>query len=244
MTLELIDITFGRIGYPKNVEYTESDLPDRWESQWKRKNALDSKFYKQETSKNFTYSLNIQGYRDQEWKDIDWNNSIICLGCSHTFGVGVSQDKTIPAQLAKKLNISCVNLGIPGGCNFFSLINSAKLINNNIKPKAVIFQRTYQNRWFDIENNVLHAITSRDKKITNFFPNNEYSNFLDNSINDIIFSQWNNICPIVEFDMEMFDDHIDHKYIARDGSHWNGLYFEKITDFIINTLEGDTNELN
>jgi hypothetical protein len=250
MTLELIDITFGRVGYPKIVEYTESDLPERWAIQWKRKGALNSKFYTKETNKTFNYNLNSQGYREKDWNDVDWNNSIVFLGCSHTFGVGVENSKTIPAQIQNILNIPCINLGIPGGSNFFSSINSANLINYNIKPRAVVFQRTYKSRWFKIENDQLDTITSSDSEIVNVFPNDQYSEFLDSNIGSIIKSQWKNICPVVEYKMEMFDDCGDFKYIARDGAHWNGLYFKKITQFLteklINTipLEGDINELS
>lgn len=250
MTLELLDTTFGRIGYPKVVEYTESDLPERWDIQWKRKGALNSEFYFKETSKTFNYNLNSQGYRDKEWDIIDWDNSIVFLGCSHTFGIGVEQSETIPLQVQNILNIPCVNLGIPGGNNFFNSINSANLINYNIKPKAVMFQRTYKTRWFKIENDQLDTIISSDREATKIFPNDAYTEFLDSNISNIIKSQWKNICPVIEYKMEMFKDHDDFKYIARDGAHWNGLYFSKITKFLveklINTLqlEGDTNELS
>jgi len=236
MTLELIDTRFGRKGYPKCIEYTESDIPERWSKQWAHKGALDSQFYTNETNKTFTYNLNSQGYREQEWNQIDWNDSIICLGCSHMFGVGVELEQTIPYKLSKKINVKCINLGIPGGSNFFSSINSAKLINYDIKPRAVVFQKTYKHRWFAIENDTLQTVTATDKNSAHLFPNNEYSNFLDNNITEIIHSQWKNICPIIEFNMEMFDDHISKKYIARDGAHWNGLYFEKIVNSIINTI--------
>ena len=250
MTLERLDITFGRKGYPKNVEYTESDFPNRWETQWNKKNAFATEFYVKETNKKITYSLNRQGYREQEWNFIDWNNSIVCLGCSHTFGVGVPECDTIPAQLQKKLKINFVNLGIPGGCNFFSVINSANLINRNIKPKAVIFQRTYKDRWFIMKDKILNTINSNDKEITNIFPNIEQSNFIDDNCSKILKSQWKSICPVLEFDMQIYSDHSESKYIARDGAHWNGVYFSKITKYLteklINTipLEGDINELN
>ena len=45
MTLELVDTRFGRIGYPKTVEHTESDLPDRWDNAWKRRDAYNTDFY-------------------------------------------------------------------------------------------------------------------------------------------------------------------------------------------------------
>lgn len=238
--LELLDISFGRKGYPKTVEYTESDFPDRWEKQWRRKGAYESSYYTAQTNKDIGYNLNSQGYREKEWNNINWNQSILCLGCSHTFGVGVPKDETMPHKLSKKLQVNCVNLGIPGGSNFFSAINSSKLINSNIKPLAVVFQKTYRNRWFSIKNNTLDCITGTDLNITNFFPTEEYSQFVDSNISNIIESQWKNISPVFAVDMEMFNDRDNLEYIARDGAHWNGLYFEKIVDVlsknIINTI--------
>jgi hypothetical protein len=241
MTLELLDVRFARAGYPKTVTYTESDFPDRWEQQWRRRGAFDTPYYGLQTSKHITYSLNSQGYRETEWKNIDWSNSILCFGCSHTFGVGVSENETIPRKLFKKTNINCVNLGIPGGNNAFTMFNSAKLINHGIRPLGIIFQRTYAARWFDIESQgKLMPLTISDKKYKKHLGNEKYINFLDDSITEAIKSQWLEICPIIEYSMEMFPDHSEDIYIARDGAHYNDLYFEKVVNVlsknIINTI--------
>lgn len=237
MTLELLDITFGRIGYPKTVEYAESDLPDRWLKQWSRKKR-NSKYFYHQTKKQFSYTLNSQGYREKQWDKINWNNSYIFLGCSHTFGVGVPEEETIPKLVQTSIEKYCVNLGIPGGNNSFCMFNSAKLINQNIKPMGVFYQRTYANRWFDITNdNILDPFLASDNKKKKYFKNKKYIDFLDNSISETILSQWKNICPIIEFDITMFPDYDEDCYVARDGCHYNGLYFKKIAQHLLEKID-------
>lgn len=229
MTLELIDTRFGRVGYPKIVEYTESDLPDRWENAWKHRSAYGTNYYIEQTSKQFTYALNYQGYREQEWSTIDWKNSYIFLGCSHTFGVGVSNEETIPKIMQRSLGNYCINLGIPGGCNAFSMFNSSKLINYGIRPKGIFFQRTYNNRWFDIKKDEVLSFNATEKNYRKYFKNAEYVDFLDKNIKDVIISQWKNTCPVIEFTLETVTSGCyATKYIARDGCHYNGEYFKKV----------------
>lgn len=237
MTLELLDIRFGRTGYPKTVEYTESDVPERWPKQWLRQKR-NSKYFYQQIKNKFTYTLNHQGYREKHWDQIDWNNSYIFLGCSHTFGVGVPEAETLPKLIQNEVEKYCVNLGIPGGNNSFSMFNSATLINENIKPLGVFYQRTYANRWFDITNdNILDPILASDNKNKKYFKNEKYIDFLDNSISETIISQWKNICPIIEFNIAMFSDHTEDIYVARDGCHYNGLYFQKIAKHLLEKID-------
>ena len=238
MTLELVDTRFGRIGYPKTVEHTESDLPDSWDNAWKRRDAYNTDFYIEQTHKQFTYTLNSQGYREQEWNAIDWNNSYIFLGCSHTFGVGVSNEETIPKIMQRNLGKYCINLGIPGGCNAFSMFNSSKLINYGIRPKGIFFQRTYNNRWFDIKNNKLFPFNAKEKNYSKYFKNADYIDFLDNNIKDTILSQWKDVCPVIEFTVDNMIDHCyDKKYIARDGAHFNFNYFEQISNQLLKDIK-------
>jgi hypothetical protein len=227
--MELLDTRFGREGYPKTVEYTESDKPERWQKQWNKRNALYSLQHKKQISrKDIFYNLNSQGYREQEWNQIDWNNIFIFLGCSHTFGCGVSLNETLPKIIQGKTSTYCVNLGIPGGSNFFSMLNSSYLINQEIKPKAVFYQRTYNSRWFDIEKN--KVTTANNYKI-----DKDYLDFLDTNISTTIHSQWKHVCPVIEYCMEDYKDCGSIEYIARDGCHYNGLFFEKVSENLINS---------
>jgi len=234
--MQLIDTRFGRTGYPTVVEYTECDDPKKWNKYWQaRKSASRTRYYKKQTSRrDIFYHLNSQGYREKEWNQINWNESYVFLGCSHTFGVGVGHNETIPAQIQFKTGINCINLGIPGGNNAFSMFNSAKLINQGIKPLKVFFQRAFAFRWFDYNDNygpIPYIAT--DKAYRKFYISDKYVNYLDVSISETIASQWKHICPIIEYNIEMFDDRWNPRYLARDGTHFNRLYFEKVVNRLL-----------
>jgi hypothetical protein len=92
------------------------------------------------------YTTNSQRYRAPEWKDVDWNNSILVFGCSQVFGIGVDDSQTVCCQLSRMLNINVINLGMPGGSIMSMWVNTEKILNNNINPRAVIYNWPMANR--------------------------------------------------------------------------------------------------
>jgi len=89
-------------------------------------------------NKVIKYTLNSNGYRTKEFKNIDWANSIVVFGCSFVFGVGLDDEDTICSQLAKITGIPVVNLGVGGSSMTYSLHNSIILKNGYSTPKAVV----------------------------------------------------------------------------------------------------------
>jgi hypothetical protein len=85
-----------------------------------------------------SYTLNSQGYRCPEWKDIDWTNSHLLFGCSVVQGIGLEDADTLDQRLSKLLNQPVVNLGVGGGSLPFILANTFLLIDSGILPKSVI----------------------------------------------------------------------------------------------------------
>lgn len=85
-----------------------------------------------------TYTYNSQRYRCPEFDTIKWEDSIIILGCSFTFGIGISDEHTISSQLTE-LGWSTINLAQPSTGPDYQFFNSIILNENNIKPKAVIY---------------------------------------------------------------------------------------------------------
>lgn len=241
--MELLDTRFGRSGYPKTINYTENDKPQLWRKAWHKRNAEKTEYYNKQTEQKITYSLNTWGYREQEWNSIDWNNSFVFIGCSHTFGVGVAYEKTLPKLMQEKLGAYCVNLGIPGGNNYFSMINSAKLINAGIRPKGVFYQHTYPTRWFDFKDDILNPVNANDKGYEHYFKDAQYVDFLDSSITETLYSQWKAICPVIEFVItDLVSNTDDNKYIARCGSHYNDLYFETAVEKLYNKYKQKTEQ--
>lgn len=85
------------------------------------------------------YTLNSQGYRCGEFDQIDWDRSILCFGCSFTFGVGVSDDQTWPYYLSQLMGCDVVNLAAAGSSIQFNWANSHRLYLAGIRPRAVLY---------------------------------------------------------------------------------------------------------
>jgi hypothetical protein len=84
------------------------------------------------------YTLNKQGYRCQEWHDINWADSHVLFGCSVVQGIGLRDDQTLDTALAQLLGEPVVNLGA-GGCSLpFILANTYRLLDAGVRPKSVI----------------------------------------------------------------------------------------------------------
>jgi hypothetical protein len=92
------------------------------------------------------YTVNNQCYRASNWNDIDWNNSIIILGCSQIFGTGLDDSQTVSSNLENLSNIKVINLGVPGSGPMFHWINTTLLIEQKIKPKFIVYVWSYPER--------------------------------------------------------------------------------------------------
>lgn len=67
-------------------------------------------------SNPITYTVNSHAFRTQELDDLfDFTESIMVLGCSMTFGIGVHNETTWAYKVGQELNLPVINLGIPGG---------------------------------------------------------------------------------------------------------------------------------
>ena len=87
--------------------------------------------------KKVNYTWNTNGYRCPEWNDIDWKNSIVVFGCSLIAGEGLDDTDTITSKMSAKLNCPVINLGVPAGSPDIIFYNTIRLVDLNIRPKAV-----------------------------------------------------------------------------------------------------------
>ena len=106
----------------ENYESSLASMPKNW---YYRTNTVE-------------YHINKHSYRTQEFNTIDWANSVVLLGCSQTYGVGVDECDTIGSNLSKLINKNVVNLGVPGASNEVILNNSIILSSGYPTPLAVI----------------------------------------------------------------------------------------------------------
>ena len=85
------------------------------------------------------YTLNSLGYRTKEFDEIDWKESIVMFGCSFVFGIGVTDEHTIPYFLEELSGRPVINMGIQGASIQTMLHNSIIFTDSKYPtPKAVI----------------------------------------------------------------------------------------------------------
>ena len=120
-----------RLASTKQNWYHDSDSEAKFKQNLS-KTPSDWK-YRTET---ITYKTNSLGYRTKEFNKINWKKSIVVLGCSLIFGVGVSEEDTIANQLSEITGHYVVNMGVPGSSGQFTVHNLACLLQY-YKPKAI-----------------------------------------------------------------------------------------------------------
>jgi hypothetical protein len=85
--------------------------------------------------KNVSYVTNSDGYRSKELKDVA---EFMALGCSHTFGTGLPEDKVWPSLLADKLGMSLVNIGSAGDSAMGQVRKAFSYFRRYGNPKIVV----------------------------------------------------------------------------------------------------------
>ena len=100
--MDRLKYNLGEIGYdgefPIVLKWCNTDKPENSDPNWKV--PID-------------YRFNSYGFRDEEFvKD---ESSIVCIGGSQSFGVGVALEDTWPYLLGKLLDKKTYNLSIPAG---------------------------------------------------------------------------------------------------------------------------------
>ncbi len=94
------------------------------------------------------YRLNKQGFRcDTDFDEVDWRNSYVITGCSHTFGIGQYMNETMGEILSKKLNAPVINLSVGGTGNDTIMHNFVHLCRKYGKPKGIFVLWTYPYRF-------------------------------------------------------------------------------------------------
>lgn len=115
--------------------FTTDWCPPDHRRNWDRFGSVSSKLGW--TDSNIKYRFNKWGFR-HDGDFVENKNSIVFLGCSMTFGVGVNYEQAWPYHVAKELGLDCINLGQPGtGLN--ASYRVAKLWLPVIKPAVVLW---------------------------------------------------------------------------------------------------------
>lgn len=84
--------------------------------------------------RKFNYSLNSNGFRCDEFAD---KPSVMFLGCSHTFGIGLPIENVWTNYVTESLSLNSINLSVPGGSNDTAFRLAYHYIPK-LKPVAVV----------------------------------------------------------------------------------------------------------
>ena len=96
---------------------------------------------------SITYVYNTHGYRTKEFELTSPNPNILCLGCSHTEGVGLRNEDVWVSQILNQfLDYNVYNLGFGGGSGDTvtrTLVNCCSIF----QPKKVFILWPYMSRF-------------------------------------------------------------------------------------------------
>jgi hypothetical protein len=153
MSTQLLDAISKGIFIPfdtgKQQEFSSSDTQELY-----HKNLLTQPHDWYYRNNPIEYLANEQGYRCQEFTDIDWANSVVVFGCSNVYGVGLHTQDTVTEQLSRILARPVVNLGRPGASMQFSFDNAVILRSSYPRPWAVV------NIWTSYDRTVYYESTT------------------------------------------------------------------------------------
>ena len=154
------DSSYNDINVKPGIYYwAHGDNPENFEANKKIAGA-DWKYH----TKEVKYTLNSSGYRTPEWNEINWKESIVLLGGSDLYGIGISDEETICHHLEKLSGRPVINLGIPGGSNDLMVYNSTKILECFESPYAVISVWTVPSRFAYFDGDRLHHAGAWDSE--------------------------------------------------------------------------------
>ena len=115
------------------------------------------------TSTSIVYKFNSYGYRTKEFELNSDKKSILCLGCSFTYGTGVNYEDSWPSHIETQFSeYNVYNLGIPGssGDTITRLLTN---IEDLLKPVMVLILWPEIQRYEIYYKNKIIDVSSKDK---------------------------------------------------------------------------------
>lgn len=173
------------------------------------------------------YNFNSRGFRDEEWP-VDLQNSIWCIGDSHTLGIGIAEQYIYSNLLKQKTKKHVINIGFYGANNIW-LSCAAVDILNEVKPKNLVIGWTHFDKKVKPNEPPAHNIDSYihfKKCVDRLYKINQTTNIIqfvtpNATLNKIDIDESNNFLGMIET--------IDY---ARDNVHMG----EKTHEWLANKL--------
>lgn len=187
--------------------------------------------------KTIEYKINSMGFRCEEFESY---HSIIFLGCSCTFGLGLHLYDTWPYLVSKNLNLRSINLSISGGSNdsAFRVFNQ---YYQQLAPKIVVILSPNIFR-----KEVIISNYSKNYLVNNNYKNNTLWNEWLSSDSNGILNRKKNILAIeyfcLKFGIKFLQYEVEDligstKDLARDLLHPGKITNKLFAERVINDIE-------
>lgn len=164
----MLQFNNGFIGYKPNTseEFIGLDSKELYQKNLTTKDA--SWYYRK---KPILYNYNNLGHRSKNIENLNLDNYILFIGCSHTEGTGNYIEDTFPFIVSKLLCIDYYNIGLGGSgldVMFYNLAVWMQKIEK--KPKKIIWQWAEPTRFLTIEKEEvhIHGIWEKKPEVENF----------------------------------------------------------------------------
>lgn len=164
------------------------------------------------------YQFNSNGFRSDEFTD----NSIVFLGCSITFGIGLPVENVFPSIISKQLGYNCANLSVSGSSND-TAFRIAEYWLEKINPVMVILMSPDKSRMELVDTRVIQYRVNSDSLRDRFYQRwlvNEENSRLNQKKNQLAIKS---LCNSLDIKFLNFSVENDFCYVeqdlARDLSH-------------------------
>ena len=238
-------LTNGLLGFKRNtvLDFTGSDHSGLFAQNLLTK--PDDWYYRHN---EITYSYNDHGHRCKNVKDLNFNNYILFVGCSHSEGVGNKLEDTHPYLVSKELGMDYYNLSLGGSSGETMRHNLTVWLTKFPAPKYIVWQWSFANRFLVQAGNVYVTVGSwnQDKELTKLLVQNAYSKIYstrDSLIAEYL-NQLQNSIPIIQFAYPQYsvpknssaiimEEYID---FARDDMHNGRLTHQKAAQVLVEKI--------
>jgi len=249
MDVKKYDISGPSTKFKRILEWYPSDDLENFEKQRKEHQEVWN------AKGPIYYDINKYGFRSDIFPEEECRESITFLGCSMTQGIGIHKENTWATQLANKMNLREINLGIPAGSSdsAFRVYNEWQPIHKSkitclLLPPSNRMELLKDDRWL----NIGHWSVVKNK-----MPEELLTQLLDPTLGQVRIDRntaaikW--IAQETDSTLIVIDSAIDtglesRLYRARDNKHpgeqWNQKIAEEFYDRIIHTTSTDPNSIS
>jgi hypothetical protein len=194
--------------------------------------------------KDISYNYNSLGHRSTNLDNINLDNYILFMGCSHTEGVGLLLEDCYSHIVAKELNCDYYNLSV-GGTGIDTMMHNLNIWLAVVKkrPKYIVWQWPEPSRYLSLSNNIIgaHGMWQRDPTIMNFILAGDMSKYFSARLKlaEIFLQKLENLIGIDIFESvdrksNLFFEKLD---LARDDLHYGVLSNRNIANLVLSSIK-------